>query len=363
MRTKGMWLLVVILALLGSALLAAAQGDRVATVGISGNEELGSFLVDSAGMTLYLFTNDQPGVSNCYNQCATNWPPLLIGEDETPSLAAGIPGRINAIERTDGTRQVVYNGWPLYYWKDDMAAGDTTGQGVGDVWFVVSPPTLSLGGNAELGSFLVDSAGMTLYLFMNDEPGVSNCYDQCAINWPPLLVDSADAISVTPGLVGEVSTTERTDGTLQVTFDGWPLYYWKNDMAPGDATGHGVGEVWAVVKPVTLSVGSSDDLGDYLIGPDGMTLYLFMNDEPGVSNCYDRCAINWPPLLVAEGEAITVGEGVTGSVGTAERTDGTFVVTYDGWPLYYWIHDINPGDTTGHAVGDVWAVVPPSSGM
>jgi len=343
----------------GVLVASAQEGDMAATVMLGGTEDLGPFLVDHDGMTLYLFQNDEPGVSNCAGDCAANWPPLTVAEDETPTLAAGVPGRINAITRDDGTRQVVYNGWPLYHWKDDMAAGDTNGQGVGDVWYVVTPPTVSLGGNAELGDFLVGANGMTLYMFNNDEMGVSACYDQCATNWPPLMVDSEDAISVTPGLVGELGTTERTDGTLQVTFDGHPLYHWKDDMAPGDATGQGVGDVWYVVKPTTLSVANSMDLGDYLIGPNGMTLYMFGNDEMGTSACYDQCAANWPPLLAGADEQLTAGEGVTGTLGTTERTDGTLQVTYNDMPLYYWAKDIVPGDTTGQNVGDVWFVVPP----
>ena len=353
--------LVVMAALLLSGVLVASaqEGDMAATVMLGGTADLGPFLVDANGMTLYTFANDEPGVSNCADQCATNWPPLTVDEGVFPTLAAGVPGRINVITRADELRQVVYNGWPLYYWKDDAAAGDATGQGVGDVWFVVAPPTVSLGSNADLGDFLVASNGMTLYMFNNDEMGVSNCYDQCATNWPPLTVDSADALTSTPGLVGELSTAERTDGTLQVTFDGHPLYFWKDDMAPGDATGQGVGDVWYVVKPPTVSVTTNEAMGDFLVGPNGMTLYLFTNDEGSTSACYDQCAINWPPLLVGADEQMTAGEGATGALGTTERTDGTLQVTYDGVPLYYWIKDIQPGDTTGQNVGNVWFIVPP----
>ena len=157
--------------------------------------------------------------------------------------------------------------------------------------------TIMLGGNDELGDFLVGQDGMTLYLFTNDEPGVSNCYDQCAENWPPLTVESADALAVQPGLIGEFGTTERDDGTLQVTYDGMPLYYFVRDEAPGDANGQGDNDVWFVVRPPLVSLGGNNALGDFLVDGRGMTLYLFTNDEPGVSACYDQCAVNWPPLL------------------------------------------------------------------
>ncbi len=348
--------------LVGALGVFAQDAMAPPTVMLGGNDELGPFLVDSEGMTLYLYAMDQPGVTNCYDRCAVAWPPLLEG-DTRPTLEEGVPGRLGVIPRNDGGRQITYNGWPLYYWQDDMAPGDATGEGVNGVWYVLSPPTVGLGGNDELGQFLVGPDGMTLYGFANDEPGVSNCYDQCAVNWPPLLVDLADQLSTLPGLVGEFDTTTRTDGTLQVTYDGWPLYYWVNDEAIGDSTGHGVNDVWFVLKPPTVNLGGDDNLGDFLIGPDGMTLYLFTNDAADVSNCYDQCAANWPPLLVAEGETPTAGEGVPGELGVITREDGGLQVTYDGVPLYYWFNDVVPGDATGQDVGGVWYVVSPGGGM
>jgi predicted lipoprotein with Yx(FWY)xxD motif len=357
---KTRWLVLLIVSMLFLIGVASLQAqDDAATVMLGGNDELGAFLTDAEGMTLYWFANDEPGVTNCYDQCATNWPPLTVGEDEAATLATGIPGMVGVIERTDGTRQVTYNGMPLYYWKDDMAPGDATGHLVGDVWFAAMAPAVGLGGNADLGSFLVGSNGLTLYTFDNDEPGVSNCYDQCATNWPPLTVESADALTMQPGLGGEFSTVERTDGTHQVAYNGMPLYYWKDDMAPGDATGQGVGDVWWVAAPMTLDVRENEEFGNILVGPSGMTLYTFANDEPGVTNCYDQCAVNWPPLLVGSAGESTVAEGVMGEVGVTERTDGTMQVTYNGMPLYYWIRDVVPGDTTGHNVGDVWFVATP----
>lgn len=353
----------VVLALLIGLPAAGAQ-DMPATVQMGGNDELGPFLVDAQGMTLYLFTNDTPGVSNCSGDCLVNWPPLLVDEGVQPTLAEGIPGRLGVIQRPDdGTYQVVYNDMPLYYWINDAQPGDATGQGVRDVWFVVKPADVSLGGNDDLGSFLVGPNGMTLYIFTNDTPGVSNCSGDCLVNWPPLLVDAGREPTLQPGLAGTLGTIQRDDGTHQVTYDDMPLYYWINDGQPGDATGQGVGDVWFVIQPATVMVGGNDELGSFLVGPDGMTLYIFTKDAPGVSNCYDDCAVRWPPLLVADGQQPTVGEGISGAVGVIERQDGTYQVTYDDMPLYYWIRDVVPGDATGQNVGEVWFVVDPSAMM
>ncbi len=343
--------------------LAGAQ-EAPPTVQWGGNDELGSFLVDGQGMTLYVFANDRPGVSNCTGDCLANWPPLLVAEGQQPTLAAGIPGRLGVIQRPDdGTFQVVYNGMPLYYWVNDKQPGDATGHNVRGVWFVARPADVSLGGNAELGRFLVGPNGMTLYLFTRDAPGVSNCSGDCLANWPPLLVAEGQQPTLQPGLIGTLGTIRRDDGTIQVTYNDMPLYYWVNDQQPGDATGQGVNNVWFVMQPPTVNIGGNDELGSFLVGPDGMTLYLFTNDAPGASNCYDECAVRWPPLLIPEGQQPTAGEGVTGKLGVIKRQDDTYQVTYNDMPLYYWFRDVVPGDATGQNVGGVWFVVSPEESM
>ena len=87
-----------------------------------------------------------PGESACYDQCATNWPPLVATEPLT--LVSGIPGELGTITRTDGTMQVTYDGMPLYYYAQDAEGGDANGQGRGDVWFVVAvvPPAAAAEG-------------------------------------------------------------------------------------------------------------------------------------------------------------------------------------------------------------------------
>src|SRR5712691_8568982 len=74
-------------------------------------------LVDARGMTLYLYSRDEPAVSNCYNGCAAAWPPLLT--DATPNGPDAISAGLGSTSRTDGTQQVTYNGVPLYYWMND----------------------------------------------------------------------------------------------------------------------------------------------------------------------------------------------------------------------------------------------------
>lgn len=228
------------LGFLGAALAQGAQ------LGVRDDSKLGAFLTGEGGKTLYIFTKDAPGVSNCYDRCATAWPPLLA--TELPTLPRGAPGKLTLIPREDGQRQVAYNGQPLYYWQGDAKAGDASGQNVGKVWFAANlVPTVGVGKSDDLGSFLVGPSGMTLYLYTKDAPDKSNCYGGCAVAWPPLLVSQLPVAGT--NVTGKLGTTARTDGSLQVTYDGKPLYYWFKDKKVGDTTGQNVGKVWFVLKP------------------------------------------------------------------------------------------------------------------
>jgi predicted lipoprotein with Yx(FWY)xxD motif len=114
---------------------SAATGD--ATISLTENA-LGSIVIAADGMTVYGFTPDTGGTPTCYDDCATNWPPLLVDDPAAASVGAGLDASLlSTVDRTDGTKQVKYGDWPLYYFANDSAAGDTNGQGVGEKWFVV----------------------------------------------------------------------------------------------------------------------------------------------------------------------------------------------------------------------------------
>lgn len=102
--------------------------------------------------------------------------------------------------------------------------------------------------SSDLGDILVDAEGKTLYLFLNDTDGESTCYDDCEANWPPLVAEG-DPVAGDGADASKLGTTERTDGTMQVTYDGRPLYSFAADEAAGDLNGQGIGEVWFVVAP------------------------------------------------------------------------------------------------------------------
>ncbi len=115
---------------------AAASGP--ANVAMAKNAQLGSLLVGDNGMTLYLYTKDTPNTSTCYGKCLAAWPAFLTAG--SPVAGDGVDAsKLGTTTRTDGSTQVTYNGWPLYYFAKDKQPGDTTGQGVGSVWYLVSP--------------------------------------------------------------------------------------------------------------------------------------------------------------------------------------------------------------------------------
>ncbi len=252
-----------------TAVTTTAAGP--ATVMISKNDKLGDILTDEKGMTLYLYTKDTKNTSNCYDKCATNWPPLMTSG--APVAGAGADATLlGTTTRKDGSVQVTYNGWPVYYWIKDQKPGDATGQDVGGVWYVLNAKgeevetpggaaatpaatsaassmagTVMLAKNDKLGDILTDAKGMTLYLFTKDTKNTSNCYDKCATNWPPLLSQGQPTAGT--GLDATLlGTTTRKDGSVQVTYNGWPLYYWAKDQKPGDTTGQDVGGVWYVLN-------------------------------------------------------------------------------------------------------------------
>jgi predicted lipoprotein with Yx(FWY)xxD motif len=115
---------------------SAAAGGAV-TVMVA-DSDLGQILVDGEGRTLYMFKPDEAGTPTCYDECEDNWPPLTVTGDVT--VGEGLDASVfSTVDRTDGSKQVKAGNWPLYFFKNDAAPGDTNGQDINDVWYVVSP--------------------------------------------------------------------------------------------------------------------------------------------------------------------------------------------------------------------------------
>jgi predicted lipoprotein with Yx(FWY)xxD motif len=111
-----------------------------------------------------------------------------------------------------------------------------------------------------------------------------------------------------------------------------------------------------------LTANSTAQLGTVVVDGQGYTLYRFDKDsaKPPTSNCAAECAQKWPPVLATPGTPLTV-EGVEQeAVGTINRPDGTIQLTLNGWPVYRYSGDPQPGATSGQGIdGGVWAAVTP----
>jgi predicted lipoprotein with Yx(FWY)xxD motif len=122
-----------------SSAAASPSAGETLEVTVATDAKLGMYLAGKDGKTLYLFKNDTANTSNCSGQCATNWPPLTLGQGAQVKGAAGVTGTFSTFARGDGAMQVAYNTLPLYYYAADQTAGDVKGEGVANLWTVAKP--------------------------------------------------------------------------------------------------------------------------------------------------------------------------------------------------------------------------------
>ncbi len=122
-----------VLALAALFALAITQPSIAQTKTMEVSLGMATVLTDENGMTLYIFVRDEPGKSNCNDRCAEAWPPLMADAN------ADAPENFSIITRDDGSTQWAYNDKALYLWFQDEKPGDTSGEGVRDVWLVARP--------------------------------------------------------------------------------------------------------------------------------------------------------------------------------------------------------------------------------
>jgi predicted lipoprotein with Yx(FWY)xxD motif len=129
--------------------MEAPESDAAAADALlmTADSSLGEIVVDAEGNTVYMFDSDTQGgdASTCEGQCATNWP-AVTSDSDAPEVDASVTGEIGTITGVDGSTQLTLNGWPLYYFAGDSAPGDTNGQGVNGVWWVLTPAGEKIGG-------------------------------------------------------------------------------------------------------------------------------------------------------------------------------------------------------------------------
>jgi len=372
--------------------------DGKASVLLSQEAQLSVTTADYTDLTLYTFDKDAVDQSACVDdKCITTWPPLLAADSDVATAPLGI------FEREDGHKQWTLHGMPLYFFNGDSAPGQVNGEGVGGVWHTAVADPVDLQTNDTDGVYLaaagqvlttsqptmgtfvagsLDKSGFALYTFDKDEYGVSNCNDACLNNWPALLAQEGDR-GVAPYSL--IERTLGTDGAVvqQWALHGMPLYFFLGDDQTGDTNGTAI-DLWRLARPAATRLAASER-GSYLTANglvlqsepeisdaasteateaaaaevtrerplDGMALYTFDSDEPGVSKCTDGCLTRWPALIAREGAE------AQGAYSLIERSSGEKQWALNGMPLYFYYDDLKAGDTNGDEVGQVWRLARP----
>ncbi len=257
---------------------------------ITENDTYGSILTDGAGNTLYFFTPDADGSSACVDGCLNNWP---IFYDESLYLSDGLDeDDFDYIDRGDGVMQTTYKGWPLYYFVNDNAAGDVNGDGVINKWFVAKPDyTIMLMDNQLVGNdginytgdytagdeiiqYLVDEYGNTLYTWVNDRFNRNRFTAADFSNngaWP---IYDEDDIIIPSTLNADDFAVIDVHGQEQLTYRGYPLYFFGQDNMRGETKGVSVPSpgIWPVAVPDMMEAPAYTVVDVVVSSPDHTTL-------------------------------------------------------------------------------------------
>jgi predicted lipoprotein with Yx(FWY)xxD motif len=234
--------------------------------------------------------------------------------------------------------------------------------------------------NGQFGNILTDSGGRTLYFFSLDANGRSACSGSCVVAWP---VFYAAAPTLSSGLnSSDFAAITRTDGTLQTTYKGWPLYYFSADSAAGSVRGDAIEDVWFVAKSdYSVMLASTQLVGkdgmnyiesgnkivagsgmtQYLTDPYGRTLYLFSHDS-SLENKFTASNFSnnsvWP--IDTTGRTKSVPSILPTTQFANLAVYGMTQFACKGWPLYYFSGDSSVrGNTRGVSVPTpgVWPIV------
>ena len=364
------------------------------TVITTEHTKFGEVLVTGTGESLYTFSGDNfpfapTGMQlNCTalnvasngTPCTTAWPPLQAGK---VIAKGGVQQRDLGTVSRNGVTQVTYFGQPVYGFIKDTAAGDINGEDVAafdGMWYLVHPsgraaatvPTVTteVSPNGIVLSSPTAAGGRTLYSLTADTPKSSACTGQCMALWPPLLTATGHAKTGT-GAERRLGTIRRADGTFQVTYNGHPVYFFAFDLGAGAPAGLTNGEYildpapvdgnWytmlpqGIPNPGKTTIGSESAGGKTILAVAGnpinnvvATLYAFSADSATASKCTGQCAMIWPPVITTSPAAVS-GMASGAQLGTIQRADGTFQVTYNGHPLYFFAKALDSG-TEGNNV-------------
>lgn len=229
--------------------------EKKPAVQLATSAALGSYLTDTLGSTLYYFSNDYNGQSNCAGGCLALWPIYYAGDNlAQASLVSGLDIADFGTITTPAGKQTTYKTWPLYYYAPVVgganvreAPGETKGEAFGNVWFVAKPDYSIMLVNAQLTGndgktyksdytegtgktlYFSDPNGITLYGFAIDSFNINKFTKADFSNNPVWPIYETDQVVVPSILDKTLFTAIDVFGKKQLTYKGWPMYYFGAD--------------------------------------------------------------------------------------------------------------------------------------
>jgi predicted lipoprotein with Yx(FWY)xxD motif len=236
---------------------------------------LGSYLVDKNGHALYFFINDVKGNSNCVGNCEVNWPVVMDSNLTATQIGSGLNlTDFSTIKTSENKTQLTYKGWPLYNFAPggvQEGVGAVTGDGVNGIFFVAKPDyTVMLGSTQLVGldgknyiapsaqgtgnsTYFTDAWGATLYLFAIDSAN-HNKFTKSDFSNNGVFPIYDTTTMVAPSVLNKtLFTSTAVFGKTQLTYNGWPLYYYGPDSSHrGSTKAVSIGpNKWPVVNAAT----------------------------------------------------------------------------------------------------------------
>jgi predicted lipoprotein with Yx(FWY)xxD motif len=252
----------------------------------------GPVLADGNGMTLYVYVDDllTNASTACTGDCENDWPPALVSGPL--SRTRGITGHVGTIARRGGLRQLTIDGRPLYTFAGDRAPGDLRGNGIGNIWWAMTPSGLSATSfpnlkstygtaastlltvtHTTLGPAVATARGQVLYAYTDDTASHSACtLPWCLVDWPPL---QASATPTAPSTItAPIAVIAGAGETQQVTLAGHPLYTFAGDLHPSDIRGQGIGGDWLMISPTGSLIGARPAGVDASPSPESPSVFF-----------------------------------------------------------------------------------------
>lgn len=241
---------------------------------LDSNTQVGTHIVDKDGRSLYFFSDDADGLSNCTGGCLATWPAFLADSSTTTYSDGLTASDFKTITLPAGSKQTTYKGWPLYYYAPGgtpESGGQTNGEGIGGIWFVAKKNySVMIANNQLIGGngtnylsdysagngrsiYLTDGNGNTLYTFARDSNLVNKFTKPDFSNNGLFPIYETTNITVPSILNTSLFVTIDFNGKKQLTYNGWPLYFYGADsLVRGSTKGitfppsQPVGAIWPV---------------------------------------------------------------------------------------------------------------------